>query len=147
MRRFIRDVASLVHARTTHLVTVGSASLSTLPLVTRLGLDFYQVHWYDRQRDAFGLEQPVRHLGLDEPVLLGEFPTRGSARTPPAIIAAARASGYAGAFGWSVASDDPQSDGGALRAGILCSNAGAGDRGIGANSSADPGSPVPTNVE
>jgi hypothetical protein len=38
--------------------------------------------------------------------VLGEFPTKGSQRTPEDIVATARAAGYAGAFFWSVLSND-----------------------------------------
>ncbi len=117
IRAFIAEVTRLVHARTGHLVTVGSASARSLPLVTRLGLDFYEVHWYDGQRDAFDLERPADSLGVDRPVLLGEYPTRGSAYTVESIVATARESGYAGAFAWSAASADESSDPHALAAG------------------------------
>ena len=51
------------------------------------------------------LDTPVSQLGFDRPVLLGEFPTRGSRRTPENIVATAR-SWYSGAFYWSALSDE-----------------------------------------
>jgi len=110
MRAFIRDTVALVHHRTTHAVTVGSASTRSLPLVHGLDLDLYQAHWYDHLDARAPLNRPVATLGLDRPLLLGEFPTRGSARAPADILATARQSGYAGAFSWSVLSDDEASD-------------------------------------
>jgi hypothetical protein len=110
MRALIRDAAGLVHARTPEPVTVGLASARWLGLVRDLGLDFYQVHWYDKLDWLARLAAPVARWGLDKPVLLGEFPTRGSSREPGAILAAAREHGYAGAFFWSVRAADAASD-------------------------------------
>jgi hypothetical protein len=106
MRRFIRRSARLVHRHTGHLATVGLGNASGLPLAQNCGLDFYQVHWYDRWQEAAPLERPVTELGLDRPLLLGEFPTRNSSRSPQAIVAVSRESGYCGAFAWSLLADD-----------------------------------------
>jgi hypothetical protein len=110
MRAFIGDVVERVHRRTLHEATVGLASARGLPLVRDLGLDFYQCHWYDSVEGRCPLERPVASLGLDRPLLLGEFPTRGSSRRPGAIVQAARRAGYAGALAWSVLADDEASD-------------------------------------
>jgi mannan endo-1,4-beta-mannosidase len=110
MRAFIRDTVTLIHHRTTHAATVGSASTRSLPLVQGLGLDLYQAHWYDRLDARAPLDRPVAGLGLDRPLLLGEFPTRGSARAPADILTTARLAGYAGALSWSVLSADDASD-------------------------------------
>jgi hypothetical protein len=110
MQGFIRDVVDLIHDRTSQAATVGCASTRTLPLVAGLGLDVYQAHWYDRLERRAPLDRPVGGLGLDRPLILGEFPTRGSARTPVQIMEAARQSGYAAAFAWSVMAGDPASD-------------------------------------
>jgi len=101
MRRFIRRAARLVHRHTGQLVTVGLGNASGLPLVRGCGLDFYQVHWYDRWQSVAPLGRPVAELGLDRPLLLGEFPTRNASLTPQAIIDLAKASGYCGALAWS----------------------------------------------
>jgi len=103
---FLSETVSLVRSTTTHLVTVGSAGVRWRDRYTALGLDFYQVHWYDTLKHQPSLDTPVSHLGFDRPVLLGEFPTKGSRRTPENIMAAARAAGYSGAFYWSVLSQD-----------------------------------------
>jgi hypothetical protein len=39
-------------------------------------------------------------------VLLGEFPTKNSARTPEVIVSAAKKSGYCGALAWSLLGND-----------------------------------------
>jgi len=110
MRRFIRRVSRLVHRHTGQLATVGSGNASGLPLVRGCGLDFYQAHWYDRWEDVAPLERPVPELGLDRPLLLGEFPTRNSARSPEEIVAASRRSGYCGAMAWSLLAEDEFSE-------------------------------------
>jgi len=107
MRRFIKKTARLVHRQTRQLVTVGLGNAAGLPLAMNTGLDFYQVHWYDRWDSVAPLDRPVREWNLDRPLLLGEFPTRNSSRPPEAIVAAAEKSGYCGALAWSVSASDP----------------------------------------
>jgi hypothetical protein len=107
---YLRLTAALVHALTAHGVTVGSASTRYLPLVQGLGLDFYSPHWYDKFERTHPVATPVSALGCDAPVLLGEFPTSGSRKTPATIIATARRAGYAGALFWSVMADDAATD-------------------------------------
>ncbi len=114
MRAFIRAACALVHDLTPHPATVGLASARGLPLVRDLGLDVYQVHWYDRFDRRTPLERPVSELGADAPVLLGEFPTRASRRPAPDILRSARDAGYAGALAWSAQASDSASDASAL---------------------------------
>jgi hypothetical protein len=110
MRAFIEEVVVLVHTRTGQAATVGLASGRGLGLVKGLGLDFYQVHWYDRHDKGFPLDRPLGPRALDRPCVLGEFPTRGSRRSPEAILEAARRSGYVGAWAWSVLAEDSATD-------------------------------------
>ncbi len=109
MRDFIRRAAAAVHAESRHLVTVGLASARGLDFVMRLGLDVYQVHWYDRRERRAPLSAPLG-ASLDRPIWLGEFPTAGSARTPDGIVAAARRAGYAAALAWSAEAVDRHTD-------------------------------------
>jgi hypothetical protein len=106
MRRFIKRVTRLVHRHTGHLATVGLGNAAGLPLVRGCGLDIYQVHWYDRWESVAPLSRQVSGLGLDRPLLLGEFPTRNSSRSPEAIMAASRDNGYCGALAWSLLAED-----------------------------------------
>jgi hypothetical protein len=95
-----------VRAHARQPVTVGCAGTWQLDLVRPLGLDFYQVHWYER----FGwsrLAQPVSHFGLDRPVLLGEF--SGRTADISRVLDTARRAGYRGALVWSVLAEDDQS--------------------------------------
>jgi hypothetical protein len=106
LRSFLSDSVALIHSSTRHPATIGSAGVRWRERYAGLELDFYQVHWYDGLKHQPLLETPVSELGFDRPVLLGEFPTRGSKRTPDDIVAAARAAGYSGAFFWSVLAKD-----------------------------------------
>jgi hypothetical protein len=103
---FLNEAVALVHSSTRHPATIGSAGTKWRDLYKGLGLDFYQVHWYDSLKHQPPLETPVERLGFDRPVLLGEFPTRGSRKRPDEIVEAARGAGYSGAFYWSVLSKD-----------------------------------------
>jgi hypothetical protein len=109
MRRFIKRVTRLIHRHTAHLATVGLANAAGLPLVGGCGLDVYQVHWYDRWESVASLDWPVLAMGLDRPLLLGEFPTKNSSRPSEAIAASARRSGYCGALAWSALATDRSS--------------------------------------
>jgi hypothetical protein len=107
LHRFLDEAVRCVRESASQPVTIGCAGTWRLDLVTPLGLDFYQVHWYDR----FGwpaLARPVAELGLgDRPVILGEF----SGRTPRIVdvLETAKEAGYAGALVWSALADDEQS--------------------------------------
>ena len=107
LQRFLGDAVECVQRSARQPVTVGCAGTWRLDLVTPLGLDFYQIHWYDR----FGwkaLARPVGELGLgDRPVILGEFAGR-SARIAD-VLQAAREAGYEGALVWSALAGDEQS--------------------------------------
>jgi hypothetical protein len=107
LQRFLAEAVQCVQRSARQPVTIGSAGTWRLDLVAPLGLDFYQIHWYDR----FGwqaLARPVADLALsDRPVILGEFAGRG-ARVAD-VLDAARQAGYAGALVWSVLADDEQS--------------------------------------
>jgi hypothetical protein len=118
LRAFLADAVTLVHTLTDHQATVGSARPSTLPLLSGLGLDFYQLHWYDKLRCRFDLAADVARFGADRPIVLGEFPTRGSRLPPERVLDTARDSGFAGALGWSACVADRHSSAVALRSAI-----------------------------
>ena len=106
LQTFLEAAVRCIRAHATQPVTVGSAGTWQLDLVRPLGLDFYQVHWYER----FGwprLAQPVSQLALDRPVVLGEF--SGRMARVSRVLDTARQAGYNGAFVWSVLADDDQS--------------------------------------
>lgn len=112
MRALIAGLATRARPLVRQPLTVGLASAKWLSLVEGLDLDFYQVHWYDRVEDG-RLPGDVGELGLDRPVVLGEFPTAGSAHAPEAIAAHAAHAGYAAAWPWSILAGDGATDGAA----------------------------------
>lgn len=116
MREFIRGAADAIHRATNQPATVGLARGSSLELVEALGLDFYQVHWYDHLEGLESLRDHGRRLVDVRPMLLGEFPTRGTRRTLDGILTVAQEAGYSGAFFWSALADDSASDGSAAGA-------------------------------
>ena len=113
MRGFLRELAAAFRAHARQPLTVGLASARWLPLVHGLGLDFHQVHWYDAVDSTAELARPVAGRALGTPLLLGEFPTRGSALSPAQIVAVATRAGYSGALAWSLLAEDHATDGGA----------------------------------
>lgn len=118
MREFVRDTAALVHRHTGQDVTVGSASAHWLETWQGLGLDFYQTHWYAHLESRSPLATPVARLGLDRPVVLGEFPSRVAPAELRRILDTARAAGYSSAFVWSVLAGDSATDFAAAQAAL-----------------------------
>ena len=107
MQRFLGAAVECIKRHARQPVTIGCAGTWALDLVRPLGLDLYQIHWYDR----FGwdaLARPVAELGLgDRPVILGEFSGR-TAEVTDVLDTASRA-GYQGALVWSLLSEDAHS--------------------------------------
>jgi hypothetical protein len=107
LQRFLGEAVACVQQSAQQPVTIGCAGTWRLDLVAALGLDFFQVHWYER----FGwpaLAGPVAELGLPRgPVILGEFGGRGTRIAD--VLDAAQQAGYAGALVWSALADDEQS--------------------------------------
>jgi hypothetical protein len=118
LRAFLGDTLEFMRTTTRQPVTVGLASARGLRLVRDLPLDFYQVHWYDALDRRAPLDCPVSAFDLSAPVLLGEFPTRGSRRSPCDIARLARRHGYCGAFPWSWMAEDAATDPVQVRAAI-----------------------------
>jgi hypothetical protein len=108
MKRFLERITEVIHAHARQPVTVGSANTKRLDLVRGIGLDFYQVHWYEHFGDR-ALAKDVKKLGLDRPVLLGEYPGRVETTRLGRIMGAAKSAGYFGALVWSLLSDDARS--------------------------------------
>jgi hypothetical protein len=107
LQRFLDEAVQCVRRFAQQPVTVGCAGTWRLDLVKPLGLDFYQVHWYER----FGwkvLDQPLHALGLDDrPAILGEFSGRTAGVAD--VLQRAQQAGYEGALVWSVLADDEYS--------------------------------------
>jgi hypothetical protein len=111
MHAFLRELAVLFRGRASQPVTVGLASARGLPLLDGVPLDFQQVHWYESLDSVASLARPVRTRDLGQPLLLGEFPTRGCSLPPERILEIAAAAGYSGALAWSLLAADHATDG------------------------------------
>ncbi len=109
-RDFVRRVADAVHQSSGGYVTVGSASMKWVRNWVGLGLDYYQVHYYDwmRGKKAHNLYATrADKLGLDRPVVVGEFPAAASKTADlTQYLDTWHANGYAGAWAWSARSED-----------------------------------------
>lgn len=110
LRRCIAELALHVRWHATQALTVGLACTRGLPLCRDLELDVLQVHWYDNLEPHSPLAQRPDVAWSRAPWLLGEFPTRGSARSPETIVTIAHDAGYAAAWPWSLHADDQSSD-------------------------------------
>jgi hypothetical protein len=115
MVEFVRQVAQLVHQNTAQAVTLGSANRKWLHLWTNVGLDYFQFHHYPSMEWSQPYNLPAAALGLDKPVLIGEFPSQGSKRSVSSYLDLALQNGYAGAFPWSYRAQDKYSNGQSAR--------------------------------
>jgi hypothetical protein len=106
LQECLADLVACVRQEARQPITIGSAGTWQLDLVISLGLDFYQVHWYEKFGWA-ALERPVTDLHLDRPVILGEF--SGTHARVAGVLGAARRAGYAGALVWSMLAEDAES--------------------------------------
>ena len=122
LAELVEAVSALVHARTGALCTMSCARLDNLWAWddAELGLDFLQVHSYpdtrfpNRDRDVFGT--PAASLGVNRPIVLGEFPGDGPRQHPPGAsppswtlddyLEFGLREGYAGAWPWSFSGTD-----------------------------------------
>jgi hypothetical protein len=106
MQAFIQQAVDYVHAYSGgHYATVGCACRTWINYWKNMGLDYYQVHYYDWcSRTAYG------NLGLDKPCIVGEFATTNSAYNVQWWLDWVWNNGYAGALGWSYRAGDDYSD-------------------------------------
>ena len=113
-RRLVRQCLGelALHARwqVRQPLTVGLASVHGLALCRDLHLDVLQVHWYDHLERRAPLARRPRTPWASLPIVLGEFPTRGSRKSLTDIRACAAHAGYVAAWPWSLRADDGASD-------------------------------------
>lgn len=106
MQSFVDEMAAAIHAANNRPLTLGSAAL-----------DWMLSYWSDSRLDLLQLHHyvdapltPPTELGIERPLLLGEFATRDSPRSLTEMLDAALALGYRGALPWSFRADDDASD-------------------------------------
>lgn len=108
MRTLFSDLVAVFKSKgARQALTVGVGRASALSLTEGLGLDFYQMHWYETADTLQTLAEPVASRALDRPLLLGEFPTKGASVGPERILSLAAGAGYSGALAWSLLAQDP----------------------------------------
>ena len=122
LAEIVEALSTLVHSRTSALCTMSCARLDNLWAwdSPELNLDFLQVHSYPdargphADRDIYGV--PASSLGVNCPVVLGEFPGNAPQQHPPGAsppawtlddyLTFALEQGYAGAWPWSFSGTD-----------------------------------------
>lgn len=107
-RATVKAFTDAIHANSRALVTVGLTMLDGLPMVTGLGLDYYQAHWYDYM-DSGDWCVPCKDYSatrlrwnLDAPVVIGEIFVGPGLDNPHLRLEDLYTKGYAGAWTWSM---------------------------------------------
>ncbi|HET8538655.1 MAG TPA: hypothetical protein VFL83_02165 [Anaeromyxobacter sp.] len=127
METFLADAVDVLRARSGALVSVGGAAIKWAKAWSRIGLDFYQFHYYDWVYEFFPYTSAtLASMGVtDKPVVMGEFPSDGvsaigskglPARSAPELTADLAAHGYAGALSWAYNDPSFSWDPGAVKA-------------------------------
>jgi len=111
METFVKDVVTTLHAHSSAPVTVGSAAVKWAKAWSKVGVDFYDFHWYGWVDQYFPHNKtPADYKVGDKPVVVGEFPlvpasdTSGNTftnMTYSKLLDDWYAAGYAGAQGWA----------------------------------------------
>jgi len=111
METFVRDVVTALHANSSAPVTVGSAAIKWAKAWSKVGLDYYDFHWYGWVDQYFPhTKTPADYQVGDKPVVVGEFPLVPSSDTTGQAFGGIKygkllddwyAAGYAGAQGWA----------------------------------------------
>jgi hypothetical protein len=103
-------IANEINARTSALVTVGSAMIDGIPMWRNVALDFYSPHWYGYMssggwcalcRDYDSIAQ---QYSVSKPIVIGEWDA-ASGSSPLARWEHWLDAGYAGAWAWSLFSE------------------------------------------
>ena len=112
METFLKQATDVLRSRSGANVSVGGSAIKWAKAWSRIGLDFYQFHYYDWVYQNFPYQTvTLASVGVtDKPVVMGEFPSDGLSAVPskglPARSAAQfsadlLAHGYAGALSWA----------------------------------------------
>jgi hypothetical protein len=111
METFVRDVVTALHANSSAPVTVGSAAVKWAKAWSKVGLDYYDFHWYGWVDQYFAhTKTPADYKVDDKPVVVGEFPLVPASDTTGQSFGGIKygkliddwlAAGYAGAQGWA----------------------------------------------
>lgn len=108
-RQFAQTTVDSIHNLARGYATIGSADAKWAQNWLGLGLDYYQIHFYDWMKpystdNLFAMS--AESLKLDRPVVVGEFPAdRSTVARLRDYLDTWYASGYAGAWIWSFRGD------------------------------------------
>jgi hypothetical protein len=123
MRAFFSELVAVFRQHgASQPLTVGVARAGSLSLLEGLGLDLYQMHWYETSDSVQTLAQSVASRALDRPLLLGEFPTTGASVSAERVLKLAADAGYWGALAWSLLAKDTATHGPSCEAALLAWN-------------------------
>jgi hypothetical protein len=110
METFLGQAAQVLRSRSGSLVSVGGAAIKWAKAWSRIGLDFYQFHYYDWVYQNFPYQTvTLASVGVtDKPVVMGEFPSDGlsaigglPARSAAQFSTDLLQAGYAGTLSWA----------------------------------------------
>lgn len=111
MQQFVREVVDDIHTYTVHNATIGSLNRNTLlDYWTEIDFDIYQYHYYEYMEPDYPVDYAASDLGLDRPVVIGEFPSATNNLSLEEYLDLFERNGYIGAFPWSLRATDPLSD-------------------------------------
>lgn len=108
-RAFAQLTVEAIHAVAGSYATIGCADMKWAQNWVGLGLDYYQIHYYDWMKpystdNLFAIRAKL--LQLDRPVVVGEFPAgHSSVAGLRNYLDAWYTNGYAGAWAWSFRAD------------------------------------------
>lgn len=111
METFVKDIVAALHANSSAPVTVGSAAVKWAKAWSKVGLDYYDFHWYGWVDQYFAHTKKPADYGVnDKPVVVGEFPLVPASDTTGQSFGGISYgkllddwldAGYAGAQGWA----------------------------------------------
>ncbi len=114
MKDFAKSVVDVIHSKQpSAMVTLGSAKRKWMTqywVNNELKLNFYQYHYYDYMESEDPFDVPYSDLRLDKPVIVGEFPSKGSIHTLTEFLDTFLNKGYSGAWAWSYGASDELSN-------------------------------------
>jgi len=107
-----REAVAALRAESNAPITVGQAAIKWSHAFTRVGLDYYDMHYYGWVDQYFPIGgKSLADYGIgDKPVVVGEFPLQGwtnpnGTLTANQIMNKLWDQGYAGAKGWAFTQD------------------------------------------
>jgi len=114
LQNLIKNVTEAIHSVSKKPVTVGSAHPKWMYLYVNTGIDIFQAHYYDKgskiTKKIFSAAEFKRKYKVANPVILGEFASKGSRYTIGQYVNMALDSGYDGAWIWGYHSEDESTD-------------------------------------